>query len=107
MNTPYRPSIEKLKRSKQKKTPSQLRLSREVSDMPLSLTDVLLSPIDRPPCIRCRTRMNLASIVPRSDHSEKRTFECPKCRFIETVVVPDPISAKEINRLADNAKPPE
>ncbi len=74
--------------------------------MPLSLTEVMLSPIERPRCLRCRMRMNLTSIVPRPDRSEKRTFECPKCNFIETKVVPDPIRSEGINRLANNIRPP-
>jgi hypothetical protein len=67
----------------------------------------MLSPIERPRCLRCRMRMNLASIVPRPDRSEKRTFECPKCNFIDTKVVSDPIRSEEFNRLADNVRPPE
>jgi hypothetical protein len=51
--------------------------------------------------------MNLATIVLRFDHSQKRTFECSKCHFIETVVVPDPVRSEEANRLADTVKPPE
>jgi hypothetical protein len=74
--------------------------------MPLSLTEVMLSPIERPRCVRCRMRMNLASIALRPDRSEKRTFECPKCDFIETRVVSDPIRSEEINRMANSIKPP-
>jgi len=70
--------------------------------MPLSLTDVLLMPIERPRCGRCHVQMNLSSIMPRPDHSEKRTFECPKCDFVEISVVPDSLSSDEVNRLADN-----
>jgi hypothetical protein len=77
-------------------------LDGQVTDMPLSLTDVLLTPIH---CGRCRTRMNLSSIVPRPDHCEKRTFECPKCDFIETRMVSDPLKSEEVNRLADNVWP--
>jgi hypothetical protein len=51
--------------------------------------------------------MDLASTVTRPDRSEKRTFECSKCHFIETRVVPDPIRSEELNRLAENVKPPE
>jgi len=51
--------------------------------------------------------MILARIVPRSDHTEKRTFECPKCHFIETVIVPDPVWSEDANRLADNVKSPQ
>jgi hypothetical protein len=73
--------------------------------MPLSLTDVLHSPIERPGCIRCRTRMNLTSIAPRPDHSEKRIFECPKCHFIETRVVASSLGSEEVDRLANNFWP--
>jgi hypothetical protein len=78
----------------------------QVTDMPLSLTDVLLMPIERPRCGRCRIRMNLSSIMPRPDHSEKRTFECPKCEFVEITVVSDPLKPDEVNRLTDNIRPP-
>jgi len=78
----------------------------EADTMPLSLTDVLLSPVERPRCARCRTAMNLTSITPRPDHCEKRIFECPKCRFIETRLATDPLQSKEIKRLAHNVRPP-
>jgi hypothetical protein len=71
-----------------------------------SLTDVLLLPIERLRCARCHSRMNLISLAARPDRSEKRTFECPKCDFIETRVVPDPLMSREINRLADHIRPP-
>jgi hypothetical protein len=78
----------------------------KVGNMPLSLTDVLLSPVERPRCNRCRTSMNLTSIIPRPDHSERRIFECPKCRYINTKIAIDPLRSKEINRLTDNVRPP-
>lgn len=78
----------------------------QANNMSLSLTDVLLTPIERPRCARCRTRMNLTSISPCLDRSEKRMFECPKCRFIETRTVTDPLSSEEVKRLADNVRPP-
>jgi hypothetical protein len=71
-----------------------------------SLTDVLLLPIERPRCARCGIRMNLISLAARPDHSEKRTFECPKCELIETRVVSDPLGSREINRLTDHIRPP-
>jgi hypothetical protein len=79
---------------------------RQVNDMPLSLTDVLLTPIERPRCGRCCNRMNLSSIIARPDHCEKRIFECPKCDFIETKMVADPLKSEEVTRMADNLGPP-
>lgn len=85
-----------------------IRRLGSVNDMTSSLvsTDALLSPIERPRCLRCRTRMNLASLAARSDRSEKRTFECPHCDFTETRVVADPLVSEAVHRLADNIRPP-
>jgi len=71
-----------------------------------SLTDVLLSPIERPRCARCRTRMDLTSMAPRSDGTEKRTFECAKCAFIETKIASDPLESDVIVRMASHIRPP-
>jgi hypothetical protein len=38
--------------------------------------------------------------------SEKRTFECGKCGFIETKIVDDPLKSGALARLADGAMPP-
>jgi hypothetical protein len=50
--------------------------------------------------------MNLASLAPRPDGSEKRIFQCPHCDFIETRIVADPLASDEVRRLADNIRPP-
>jgi hypothetical protein len=50
--------------------------------------------------------MNLASSAAQSDRSEKRTFECAHCDFIETRVVADPLGSEAVHRLADNIRPP-
>ncbi len=71
-----------------------------------SLTDVLLTPIERPRCVRCRTRMELTSIAPRLDGTEKRTFECAKCAFIETKIASDPLKSDALVRMAGNIRPP-
>ena len=71
-----------------------------------SLTDVLLTPIERPRCVRCRMRMDLTSITPRPDGTEKRTFECSKCAFIETKIVSDPLGSDAFVRMANNIRPP-
>jgi hypothetical protein len=47
------------------------------------------SPIERPLCPRCRTRMMLARRIQISSTSEKRTFDCPKCSFIQTQIADD------------------
>jgi hypothetical protein len=49
--------------------------------------------------------MMLARIEPLGDGSEKRTFECPKCYFIETKIADDPLKSDAVVRLAD-LRPP-
>ena len=71
-----------------------------------SLTDVLLTPIERPRCVRCRTRMDLTSIAPRTDGTEKRTFECANCAFIETKIASDPLDPRRLVRMASHVRPP-
>lgn len=71
-----------------------------------SLTDVLLSPIECPRCARCRTRMDLTSLVPRAVGSEERTFECSRCGSIETRVAADPLKSEELVRMSKNIRPP-
>jgi hypothetical protein len=78
----------------------------KASDMTASLTAFLLTPIERPRCSRCGARMNLTSIEPRPERSEKRIFECAKCNFASTTLVSDPLTSEEINRLANNIRPP-
>jgi hypothetical protein len=36
--------------------------------------------------------MMLARIAPGPDHSDLRTFECPKCNHVEEKLVEDPIT---------------
>jgi hypothetical protein len=42
---------------------------------------------DRPRCPKCTTQMYLAQIEPSHPGFDLRTFECPKCRHSESVVV--------------------
>ena len=50
--------------------------------------------------------MDLTLIAPRPDGSEKRTFECSKCEFIETKIASDPLKSDAIVRTASNIRPP-
>ena len=65
-----------------------------------------LIPIERPRCTRCQTPMMLARREPHLNGSEKRTFECPKCNFIETKIADDPLKSDAVVRLADSLRPP-
>ena len=42
---------------------------------------------DRPRCPKCTTQMYLAQIEPGEPGFDLRTFECPKCKHSESVVV--------------------
>jgi transposase-like protein len=64
-------------------------------------------PIERPYCPRCKTRMMLARISPEPDRQEKRTFECPKCDFAQTVTVADPLKSDATRWLSSELRPPE
>jgi hypothetical protein len=50
--------------------------------------------------------MMLSRLEPDGDGSQKRTFECSTCDFIETQIVPDPLHSDAVLRLADSIRPP-
>ena len=50
--------------------------------------------------------MMLAGIEPLAGRTDRRTFECPKCNFIETTIVGDPIKSEAIARLTAGVRPP-
>jgi hypothetical protein len=66
-----------------------------------------LMPIERPLCPRCRARMMLARISPAPGHKEKRMFDCPKCNFIDTVTVMDPLKSESTGWLSSELRRPE
>jgi hypothetical protein len=70
------------------------------------LPDVTLTAIERPRCGRCLARMRLARLAPLPDGSEERSFECPKCNAIETMMVADPLKSEAVVRLMTNVRPP-
>jgi hypothetical protein len=41
----------------------------------------------RPDCSQCAAQMYLARIEPEKPGRDLRTFECPRCQHVETVVV--------------------
>ena len=42
---------------------------------------------DRPRCSQCATQMYLPQIEPGQPGFDLRTFECPRCKHAESVVV--------------------
>jgi hypothetical protein len=72
-----------------------------------SRTEPSLIPIERPRCPICNQgRMMLTRIERGPNHSDLRTFECPKCRHVHRVLVEDPM--KSVARWQDSGlKQPE
>jgi rubredoxin len=61
---------------------------------PQARADPSLLPIERPRCPKCQAgRMMLARITLGPNHSDMRTFECPKCDYVHRVVVEDPLKS--------------
>jgi hypothetical protein len=50
--------------------------------------------------------MMLARTESQGGRSDKRTFECSKCNFVEITIVGDPIKSEAIARLAAAVRPP-
>jgi hypothetical protein len=56
-----------------------------------------LTPIERPRCSRCTSRMMLARIAPGPSGFDIRMFECGKCDHVHTATVDiDPMKSKLI-----------
>ena len=63
--------------------------------------------IERPRCPKCcQGRMMLARIEEGPDHSDLRTFECPKCEHIQRVLVEDPMKSAKAGWQNSGLTPP-
>jgi hypothetical protein len=49
----------------------------------------------------------LARVSPAPERKEKRVFECPKCNFMDTVTVPDPLESKSSGWVSSELRPPD
>ena len=66
-----------------------------------------LTPIERPRCSHCTSRMMLARINPGSMGFEHRLFECPTCDFLQNeVVASDPMKSASVGWLAGELRAP-
>jgi hypothetical protein len=50
---------------------------------------------------------DVGSDIPTPDRKEKRVFECPKCNFMNTVTVPDPLESRSTGWLLGELRPPK
>jgi hypothetical protein len=66
-----------------------------------------LLPIERPRCPKCQGRMMLARIEHGPNHSDLRTFECPKCEHVHKVLVEDPLKSANSGWMAGGLKAPK
>jgi transposase-like protein len=66
-----------------------------------------LSPIERPRCPHCTSRMMLERVNPGPVGFEHRLFECPKCDFVQNeVVASDPMKSASAGWLLGELKGP-
>ena len=76
--------------------------------MPLAhSTEPSLLPIERPRCPKCQARMMLARIELGPNHSDLRTFECPKCEHVHKMVVEDPMTSAKPRWQNSGLRAPE
>ena len=71
--------------------------------------DPELLPTQRPRCPKCQMRMSSTAVTDAGGGFEDRTFECMKCRHVETrQIVADPlISPTAVAWTNADLKPPE
>jgi hypothetical protein len=87
---------------------STLIMGSLVSDHRPSMFPPSLTPIERPRCPKCDTRMSVARIMPGPKGYEYRNFECSKCDHVETRTVSvDPLKSEAAGWLAGELKPPK
>jgi hypothetical protein len=66
-----------------------------------------LTPIERPLCPHCTSRMMLARISPGPTGFEHRLFECPKCDSVQNeVIASDPMKSASVGWLAGELRAP-
>lgn len=66
-----------------------------------------LLPIERPRCPKCPGRMMLTGIEARPAHSDLRTFECPRCKNVQTLLVEDPMKSGKSLWTSSELYPPK
>jgi DNA-directed RNA polymerase subunit M/transcription elongation factor TFIIS len=47
----------------------------------------IVDPLKDPPCPECGCMMWIKSIEPDKPHHERRTYECPRCLYVESLVL--------------------
>jgi hypothetical protein len=60
--------------------------------------------IECPHCPQCEIRMTPVRRMRISSLSEKRTFVCSQCKFIETQIADDPVRTDALVRLANSIR---
>ena len=65
-----------------------------------------LTPIERPGCPKCKTKMMLARSTRGRAGFELQSFDCPKCEHVITVEVEDPMKAAD-GWLSSELRPPK
>jgi hypothetical protein len=74
---------------------------------PHTRSEPSLTPIERPRCSHCTSRMMLARISPAPMGFEHRRFECPKCNSVQNeVIASDPMKSAYVGWLAGELRAP-
>jgi Zn ribbon nucleic-acid-binding protein len=73
----------------------------------MSLSEILITPIERPRCPKCQRRMKLQRVAPGPKGTEVRSFECAKCDHAETRALPDPMKSGAVKWFAGELRSPE
>jgi Zn ribbon nucleic-acid-binding protein len=76
--------------------------------MPESYTrpEPSLLPIEWPRCPKCHDHMTLARIEYGPNGSNVRTFECPRCEYVQKMLVEYLLKSVNTGWMAGGLKPP-
>jgi predicted Zn finger-like uncharacterized protein len=73
----------------------------------LSFLEPLLTPIERPRCPNCQTRMMVVRIEARPAGADLRTFGCRHCKNVHKALADDPLKSDKAGWLNSALRPPE
>ena len=81
--------------------------SRPMQGSVMTSSQQFLTPIERPRCFRCQTRMILERVSLGPIGFEHRLFECPKCDHVEiNIIASDPLTSTAAGWLAGELRAP-
>jgi predicted Zn finger-like uncharacterized protein len=73
----------------------------------LSFPELLLTPIERPRCPNCQTRMMVIRIEASPAGADLRTFGCRHCKNVHKALAEDPLKSDKARWLNSALKRPD